>query len=98
MCRKRYSKDKFYSARAWSAIYLNDLYILKESNVNDTSQVVTTPNHAFCLVHDIWQLVDMIQRFLFSCYEGIYEWKLVNSLPVDPYSPGQIFLYFLGSI
>ena len=35
-------------------------------------------------VDDICQLVYTIQRFLSSCYKGIYKCKQVNSFPADP--------------
>ena len=40
----------------------------------------------FTTVFNIWQLVYMIQRFLFPHYKEIYICKLVKLPPVDPYA------------
>ena len=61
------------------------LLCVNEQYVNDTSFVVVTPNWAFCQ-HYIWQLVFMIQPFLFFCHREICEGKLVNLSAVDPYA------------
>ena len=47
------------------------------------SLVAITPNQQFCQVYDIWQLVYMIQWFLFR-YEKFHKCKLVNLSPVSP--------------
>ena len=42
------------------------------SHVNNISLVTIPSNLAFNLVFDIWQLVHMIQWFVFFFYKGVY--------------------------
>ena len=51
--------------------------------MNDILPVAITFNWAFCLAYNIWQLVYMIEWFLFSCYKVIYKFERVNSFAVD---------------
>ena len=57
--------------------------------LGEASKVLSTVTQNlgyFATVFDIWQLVYIIQQFLFSCFKGIHKCKLVNSPPVAPYA------------
>ena len=57
----------------------SSLFVLNESYENDTWLVAITPKKTFNFVHEIWQLIYMIQRLLLSSYKC----NLINSPFVD---------------
>ena len=79
-------KIRIFSLRARSFVHLNKPCVLNSLYVNNTSLVIIIPIQAFFKGDDIWQLIHMIPLFLFSCCKRNYIRKLINSLPVDPYT------------